>query len=58
MNSLGWKTNLLQLFRPLPAGGFDFVKSDLLIGSRPLVPGDEFQHRVLKECLIDPVIFD
>ena len=29
MNSLGWKTNLLQLFRPLPAGSLDFVTSDV-----------------------------
>ena len=27
MNSLGWKTNLLQLFRPLPAGSLEFVTS-------------------------------
>ena len=29
MNNLGWKTNLLQLFRPLPAGSLEFVTSDV-----------------------------
>ena len=29
MNSLGWKTNLLQLFRPLPAGSLEFITSDV-----------------------------
>ena len=40
---------------PNSSAHFDFVKSDYLIGSLPLVPGDEFQHCELRECLIDPI---